>query len=435
MSDYKDLLATARRRLPHREINDHVLDTTEDLDVKLSGVSRRDFLRVSSTFGLSSALIAASSMTGIFSADALAAAANSVYDKRFSKPVKHNLRMGTAFSNQQTLISRVGTLTFAQDIEERTDGEIRIEILDAGTVCNEPTCIQQSMQGVLDIGLSSTQNASSVAPWLNALDFPFMFQSNGQIYHFMFNPKSEELFRKVYRERHNMEFLFTHAEMRKLFLGAKWADKDPVTSVTQLEGTKNRVTNTQLGRIAMQLMKLNPVPVAWAETLDAMKSGLIDGMETWVTACTAFNMTPVVSKYVGLNFIPGTSHTAISSASFGKLESNLQDAMMESAYLAQIDVMKSNEAALISISGEVPNPGKSTILGQHGVEMNFLTPEALKEAEDMASPTRPEYDVWHERLNQMAGFNVYETLLPVAREYDASSRAIDVEPRRWWKSA
>jgi len=368
MSDYKDLLATARRRLPHREINDHVLDTTEDLDVKLSGVSRRDFLRVSSTFGLSSALIAASSMTGIFSADALAAAANSVYDKRFSKPVKHNLRMGTAFSNQQTLISRVGTLTFAQDIEERTDGEIRIEILDAGTVCNEPTCIQQSMQGVLDIGLSSTQNASSVAPWLNALDFPFMFQSNGQIYHFMFNPKSEELFRKVYRERHNMEFLFTHAEMRKLFLGAKWAAKDPVTSVTQLEGTKNRVTNTQLGRIAMQLMKLNPVPVAWAETLDAMKSGL-------------------------------------------------------------------NEAALISISGEVPNPGKSTILGQHGVEMNFLTPEALKEAEDMASPTRPEYDVWHERLNQMAGFNVYETLLPVAREYDASSRAIDVEPRRWWKSA
>ena len=45
---------------------------------------------------------------------------------------------------------------------------------------------------------------------------------------------------------------------------------------SELAGTKNRVTNTQLGRIAMQLMELNSVPVAWVETLDALKNGLID---------------------------------------------------------------------------------------------------------------------------------------------------------------
>lgn len=61
-------------------------------------------------------------------------------------------------------------------------------------------------QGVLDMGTSSTQNASSVAPWLNAIDFPYMFQSAGQLYHFFFNPKSDRLFREVYRKKNRMDF-------------------------------------------------------------------------------------------------------------------------------------------------------------------------------------------------------------------------------------
>ena len=161
------------------------------------------------------------------------------------------------------------------------------------------------MQGVIDIASSSTQNASSVAPWLNAIDFPYMFQSNGQLYHFFMSPESDKFYRKVYREKNRMEILFVLCEMRQLYMGLKWKDKPAITEIGHLAGTKNRVTNTQLGRIAMQLMKLNPVPVAWVETLDALKNGLIDGMETWTTAATAFNMAPVVSQYVGLKFIPG----------------------------------------------------------------------------------------------------------------------------------
>src|SRR3546814_11235319 len=102
------------------------------------------------------------------------------------------------------------------------------------------------------MGAASTQNASGIVPWLNAIYFPYMFQSNGQLYNFFFNPKSEKLFRKVYRDKYRMEMLWGLCEMRQIFTGLKWQDKPAITSVTQLAGTKNRVTNTQLGRIAMQ---------------------------------------------------------------------------------------------------------------------------------------------------------------------------------------
>jgi TRAP-type transport system periplasmic protein len=421
------------RLAPH--INEQSLETSNSLALKAAGVSRRDFGRIAKTFGLSSTYLALGGMTGMVTSEALAQAVKSAYDRRLKTPAKHTLRMGTIYNDNHILIQRAGAYDFVRDIEDRTDGAIRINFLNAGAVCAEERCIQQAMQGVLDIGTSSTQNASAVAPWLNALDFPFMFQSNGQIYHFLYNPQSEPLFRKMYRERHGMEFLFTLAEMRHLFMGAKWKDKPAITSVKELAGTKNRVTNTQLGRIAMQLMQLNPVPVAWVETLDAMKTGLIDGMETWPTACTAFNITPVVSQYVGLRFIPGTGHTAIRRQSLEKLDASLQDAVRESAYFTQRAVQLNNEAGLALISGEVPNPPESTIFGRYGVKMNFLSAEALKEAEEIASPQKSEYGTWHEQLNKIAGFNVYEKFLPVAREYPADKLAIDVEPRRWWKGA
>lgn len=435
MKRFRDMVIGAGSPRIAGGLTEELLDTTNDFTIKQSGVSRRDFLRIGSTFGFTSTFAAMGALGGVFSAEALAQTAKSAYEKRYKTEPKHKLRLGAIFSPEQHLIQRAGVWDFVRDLEERTDGAIRVEMLMSGSVCAEPTCIQQALQGVLDIGVASTQNASGVAPWLNALDWPYMFQSNGQIYHFMFHPQSGPLFRDVYRKRHQMEFLFTLGEMRKLFMGAKWQDKPPVKSVADLAGTKNRVTNTQLGRIAMQLMNLNPVPVAWVETLDAMKSGLIDGMETWSTACSAFNMAPVVSKYVGLNFIPGTEHTAMRQQTFDKLEPELQEAVLESAYHTQCTVMYNNEAGLVEITGEMETPPPDTIFGKEKVQMNFLTPEALAEAEEIASPKKPEYNAWHERLNQMAGFNVYEKMLPVVREYPAGKRAIDVETRRWWKSA
>src|SRR3546814_86950 len=164
-----------------------------------------------------------------------------------------------------------------------------------------------------------------------------------------------------------MERLWGLGEMRQIFTGLKWKDKPEITSVSQLAGTKNRVSNTQLGRIAMQLMQLNPVPVAWVEVLDAMKSGLIDGMETWTTACTAFNLAPVVSHYVGLNFIPGVEHTAIRTQTLDKLGSKLAELVFEAAYMAQTSVMYNNEAGLALVSGQVPNPPSNTIFGKNQI--------------------------------------------------------------------
>ena len=96
---------------------------------------------------------------------------------------------------------------------------------------------------------------------------------------------------------------------------------------------------------------MNPTPVAWEETLDGLKQGLIDGAETWASAVAYANMSPVVSQSVDLKFFCGTEHTAMNAEVFDSLEGYLQDAVMESAYLAQVHVQAANEAALVNTVG------------------------------------------------------------------------------------
>ncbi|MGH1484104.1 MAG: TRAP transporter substrate-binding protein, partial [Geminicoccales bacterium] len=100
------------------------------LSQSLEQVSRRDLFRVAGRYGLSSTLLAAGSMGGALTLTSLAKAAESTYEKRFAKEPKHTLKFGAAGFNQDNLlIERAGCLEFARDLEERTDGEIRIEFI------------------------------------------------------------------------------------------------------------------------------------------------------------------------------------------------------------------------------------------------------------------------------------------------------------------
>ena len=64
----------------------------------LGAISRRDLFKLSGQFGLSSTLLAAGSLGGAVSLASLAKAAESTYEKRFSKPAKHTLKFGAAGS-------------------------------------------------------------------------------------------------------------------------------------------------------------------------------------------------------------------------------------------------------------------------------------------------------------------------------------------------
>jgi len=405
---------------------------------KLRGISRRDFFRVAGRYGLSSTLMAAGAMGGAVSLPSLAAAAESTYGKRYRKEAKHTLKFGASgFNSRNLLIERAGCLEFARDLEERTDGEIRVEFIGDNQICGQLSCVEKTQNGIVDIYAASTQNSAGGAPYLNVLDYAYVFPGRASQYHFLYSPDSNKILREPLEKRHGLKFLFSHCELRGIQLGQSFADKPTITKLEELFGTKNRVTGTQLGRIAMQLLNLNPVPVAWEETLDGLKTGLIDGAETWASAVAYANMSPVVSQSVDLRFFCGTEHTSMSAKVFDSFDAHLQEAVMESAYLAQVHVQAANEAALVKTVGFSDPVMPGTLFDEHDVRPAFLADDQIKMAEEMCSPEHnPEpWTQWRDRLDKWAGgIDTYAELHRVAREVPADMKPENVEPRRWWKA-
>lgn len=328
-------------------------------------------MKVSGKYGLTSTVIAAGTLGAGATLSQLAQAAEATDKKRYASKPKHVLKFGASGFNEKNLdIQKSGQMFFARDLEDRTNGAIRVEFIGSNQICGQTNCVKKTQQSIVDIYSASTQNSAGGAPYLNVLDYAYMFPSRASQFHFFYSNKSEALLREPLRKRHNIQFLFTHCELRGLQLGLKWDDKPTVTSIDQLTGTKNRVTGTQLGRIAMELMKLmklNPVPIAWEETLDGLKQGLIDGAETWMGAVAYAGMAPVVSQCVDLKFFCGTEHTAMNLDVFNKLGPDLQEDVMESAYVAQIFTQGMNEAGLTDIVGATNPPRPGTIFAENNV--------------------------------------------------------------------
>ncbi|MGH1466124.1 MAG: TRAP transporter substrate-binding protein [Cognatishimia sp.] len=405
---------------------------------KLSGISRRDLFKLAGRYGMSSTLLAAGAFTGAVTMPSLAKAVESTYDKRYKKEAKHVLKFGASgFNARNLLIERAGALEFARDLESRTDGEIRIEFIGDNQICGQLSCVEKTQLGIVDIYAASTQNSAGGAPYLNVLDYAYVFPGRASQYHFLYSPESNKILREPLEKRHGLKFLFSHCELRGLQMGSNFQDKPTVSKLEELFGTKNRVTGTQLGRIAMQLLNLNPVPVAWEETLDGLKTGLIDGAETWASAVAYANMSPVVSQSVDLKFFCGTEHTSMSAKVFDSLDGHLQDAVMESSYLAQVHVQAANEAALVKTVGHSDPQLPNTIFAQNNVRNAFLADDQIKMAEEMCSPEfQPAaWEKWRDRINKWAGgLDTYTELHRVAREVDANMLPENVEPRRWWKA-
>ena len=217
---------------------------------RMKGVSRRDFFKIAGTYGMSSTLLAAGTLGGAMTAANLANAAESQYNRRYAKEAKHQLKFGAAGFNQDNLlIERAGCLEFVRDLEERTDGEIRVEFIGNNQICGQLSAVlRKAQQGIIDHLCRLDPELGRWRALSERAGLCLYVPQPGRSVLLHVLPRIAEASCVIRSRRcHGLKFLFTHAELRGIQLGLAWEDKETVTSIDQLAGTKNRVTGTQLG--------------------------------------------------------------------------------------------------------------------------------------------------------------------------------------------
>lgn len=336
-----------------------------------------------------------------------------------------------------TQVLRLGIYEFKEDLAKRTNGAVNVELLGGNSICTELTCIQKCLAGTTHGFLSSTQNAAHTVPFFNCLDFPFLFHNRASMFHFFYHPRSEQVFRKPLREKFNVEFLWTSCELRNLYMGPSWRNRKRVRRPEDIRGSKIRVTGSDLGRLAIAQFGANPIPLDWAETLEGLKSGVVDGQETFSAAAAAFNMGTVTSQDVVVEFFAGTEMTGMDARVFRKLAPAMQQAIRESAFEMQKFTQRENERSLAQIVGLQDPPPPGSIWAKHNVAVNILAKEEKAAWVQLASPrSNPKpYEAWRQRLAKLGGVDIYAEIDKIVREVPEGADALSVPARRWWATA
>lgn len=392
-------------------------------------LSRRDFLRVSKDFGTKAAVFAAA--TGTTSVALLGQFATR--DAQAAKKAKYRLRYGATVvnpKNEQFLQTQL--YHYVKWIEEQSDGEIAIQLLDRNQACAETQCAERVGAGVLDMGASSAQNAAAIIYHAQALDWPFLWRDSQSLLNLLHDPSMNAVYRDVWRKKYGVEFLYCTNDPRDIFMGLKYSDREEVRTPDQLKGAKLRITNSTMIKNFAASLGMSPVPLAWTETLEGMKSGVVDGMETWGGAAAGFGMTKVTSQALELNFCPGTASVFINSRSMERMPERLQDVLREASRQASAQSAVKLADAMNTVTGNGPNPSPDS---------NYIK---LKDTMRHVRLSETELDAFRERggvdrngelygevrkkLDDLAGLDVYGAI----SEYEKKVRGKPLNAQKWW---
>ncbi len=154
---------------------------------------------------------------------------------------------------------------WAKEIENRTDGQIKITIFPAGSLTKADQCYEGVVNGISDIGMSCFAYTKGRFPLMEGLDLPLGYP-NGLVASTIATEMAEKYQPKELADAH---LFYIHAHGPGIL-----ASKKPVNKIEDMKGLKIRATGLS-ARIVTNLGG-NPIGMSQGETYEALAKGVVD---------------------------------------------------------------------------------------------------------------------------------------------------------------
>ena len=213
------------------------------------------------------------------------------HEVQAADPIKLNYSIFFPAPHKNTVLAT----EWAQEIEKRTNGAVKITMFPGGTLTPADKCYDGVVKGISDIGFSVLAYTRGKFPLTEVSDLPLGIKSGVVAtrvineYYKKFKPNEFDEVKVMYLHGHGPGILHT---------------KKPVNTLDDLKGMKIRCT----GMAAKIVTALGGVPVAMpmGETYDALSRGVVDGSMAPQESLQGWKWGEVV-KYTIENF--GSSYS------------------------------------------------------------------------------------------------------------------------------
>lgn len=180
---------------------------------------------------------------------------------------------------------------FAELINQRTNGKIKIRVYSDGVLGSEQSVVQQMRFGGIDFARVSLSQLSEDIPSLSVLQLPYLYSDADQMWRVLDGEVGDE-------------FL---AELLSIDLvGLSWFDagvrsiytRKKVTNLSELSGLKIRVQESYLMSAMIADLGAEPVYAVYSQVYAALHSGEIDGAENNWPSYNAMNHYEVAPYFL-----------------------------------------------------------------------------------------------------------------------------------------
>lgn len=167
----------------------------------------------------------------------------------------------------------LGGYKFAELVEERTDGRIKIIMQAEGALGSEREVIEQIQFGGIDFARVSLVQLSELAKKFNVLQMPYLYADAKH----MWNVLDDEIGEAFLKEAEYFDIIglsWYDAGARNFYNSVR-----PIQSLEDLQGLKIRVQESELMVDIVEALGAMAVPIAYDEVYSGLERGIIDGAE------------------------------------------------------------------------------------------------------------------------------------------------------------
>lgn len=160
-----------------------------------------------------------------------------------------------------------------QLISERTNGRIKVQVMNNSVLGSEKDTIEQTRFGVIDMNRVNTAPFNNLVKETVVLGLPFLFRSTEHMHKVVDGPIGDDILKAF--EPHGLVGLAFYDSGARSF----YTTKKPIEKLADLKGMKIRVQQSDLWIAMMQAFGANPTPMPFGEVYSSLETGVVDGAE------------------------------------------------------------------------------------------------------------------------------------------------------------
>ena len=166
-----------------------------------------------------------------------------------------------------------GAKYFKEIVEERTDGQVEVQIYPNAALYNDREAIEALKMNAIQMAAPSFSKFTGFVPELQIFDLPFLFEDREHLYKFMDSEVGQELLEMV-KARGLLGLAYWDNGFKQMSL-----DSHALIMPEDAKGQKFRIMSSKVLEEQFKAVGASPQVLPFSEVYSALQQGVVDGQE------------------------------------------------------------------------------------------------------------------------------------------------------------